>query len=108
MNRFLRDQGLDHLFILHTIQNPLRRQLSLYISDKSPLQLQRDLLNESLLALKEIRLRPSPPQRPLPPGWTIYQQEESRASRKIVLPLLQKTVQKIKGEIFRGDTVRGA
>ena len=91
IHHFLQEKNLENLFILHTTQDPFRRQLSLYMDEISLLRDMEKGLCEMLLALEELKLKPSGIS--LPAGWISFSQEENRASRKVVLPLLQQILE---------------
>jgi len=95
VRNFCREQDLDILIIMHTGQEPFRRELSFFLpplpeNRRNRQTIIKKQLPERLLGLAEPQLRNCPPPLPLPEDWFWFRQDNPRTSRKRLLPLLKQ------------------
>ncbi|OQY34508.1 MAG: hypothetical protein B6241_04360 [Spirochaetaceae bacterium 4572_59] len=97
---FIQKEELDLFFIMHTLRNPFGRELSFKIS---PSHSQREELEnrikKTLCSLPEVSLVAADQPYGNTYGWFHYRQKNSKASRKILLPLINGMMEEIGADL---------
>ncbi|QEN07866.1 hypothetical protein EXM22_07635 [Oceanispirochaeta crateris] len=88
ITEFCKLQNLKFLLILHTIDQPFKRELSLYVPPSPEERAIRKQIETALVSLKEPGIRRA--DMILHKEWQFFSQQDSRVSRKGLTPLLSQ------------------
>jgi exopolyphosphatase len=86
----------DFLMIMHTVPQPFKRELSLYIKNSN--KAMKKILKTALTRLKEPGLDLVDPDMKISgssAGWILYSQKNIKISRKLLVPLLKDELEKL-------------
>ena len=97
VTEFCKENDLKFLLIMHTMDQPFRRELSLYVPPGSEEDGIRDQLEHALEALDQAGIRKSGPL--VFQKWQCFSQEDPSMSRKVIVPLLRKELTYRQGPI---------
>ena len=96
----MKSKGIDLLFIMHNCQKPFRRELSFHLSgDTKNIPGFLSALLSGIKKLPAPGFRCHPLQASAPRDWFFFSQDDSKASRKVVLPHLSRMLDELLADI---------